>query len=572
MFRLGRFLIGPVAAGALTPFLPIVIAGCLWSIVIFYFLWKAASPKRATVVFLFLLTALSLFRLESFRFRPYWDSILGCFAEATFLLKHNFDYSLLIHQQPYLLGGPKVYVLRLYPTYLALLMKLLPSSNLFFPAVHLLGFIAAGIALTVFFRLLHTCMDRQYAALGVVLLMMDPLFLAQAEAINMETWIVLAGLLGLSALVRRRMLLTAAFSLLAILVKGSGVVFSAALLGTYIVISRDGRPRYLRSIGLLSIPLLLFIAYVLYVPALGLQGDFEMGWFSGLLPMIDILRRYLPLTYALSVVLGVFGIYAFFHAGMIAVRDRRSSRLGALFHRVRGVLQSTHPVLMFSLIFLVSFHLFHMQFGNILPRYFLIQAPFLLVALLYVVRFEFVHRGFRLAFLLLCLAWTLVNVKGDLLEKDLSSNGHYLESTLAYVDDLRFQTGLAKLLESHYGDRWIMTSWPMTQMLSLPQLGYVEKPMKVISAGRPCRYCGSALYLPEVRSGFEWKDTVACFVDNLFSGKDAGLFQYDPLEEFREGQRRAQIYQATPKRAITGGTQRPSHRRRGVHALSAEAD
>jgi hypothetical protein len=544
---IARYFLAPVIVAALSPFLTTLLSACLWSLVILLVLWKASSLDRPFAIFLFLLAVLSLFRFEAFLLRPYWDSILGCFSEATFLLKHHFNYSLLTRQESYLFGGPKVYVLSLYPTYLALLMKLIPSPDAFLPVVHFLGFAAAAMALTAFFRLLHGCFDRGYAVFGLLLLLMDPLFLAQAEAINMEILILMASLLGLSALLRHRTHAAFVFSLLAVLLKGSGIVFSSALLGTYVLVSKDKRSKYYRRIVLLLLPILLFVAYLLYIPVLDLKGDLDMGLFTGTLPMIDILRRYLPLTYAVSIVLSVFALYTGFQVGFTLFGDRRLFELKDLFGRIRDSLQWTNPVLMFSLLYLLLFYLFHLQFSNILPRYFLLQAPFLIIALLYVVRFEFINRGFRLGFLLLCLCWSLANIRGDLLEKDFSSNGHHLEHTLAYEEDLRFQSRLAKYLEHNYGDRWIVTSWPMTQILSLPQLGYVEKPLKVITARRPCRYCESSIYLPELGPAFEWKDSVACFPDNVFSGKDAGLYHYDFLAEFKDAGRKAEILRVSPK-------------------------
>ena len=99
----------------------------LFTIFVFIYLQKSTP----LIFFVYVFSFLCLIKLEVLLYPPYGDAIGGPFAEGWWLFKHHFDYLGLLHEPSYALGGARVYFFSLYPTYLALLLKLIPKISVF---------------------------------------------------------------------------------------------------------------------------------------------------------------------------------------------------------------------------------------------------------------------------------------------------------------------------------------------------------------------------------------------------------------------------------------------------------
>jgi len=465
--------------------------------VFLYFLWRIFPTDRALALFLCFLVFLCFLRFDVFRYRPYWDSIFGAFAQAIYLLENNFDLVSLLKEEPFVdVGGPKVYIISIFPFYLALLMKAFSDPEQFLYIVHLMGFVYASIALTVFFKILRLSFDRELSVFGVILLLAQPLFLSQADAIYMEIWLMMFSLLGLYAFLRERIIIASIFSLLTLLSKETGVIFSIALYITYVLTgTKNHRVSVCHGI-LLVIPILFGALAYMAMPFRA-----KLGIFIGASGFVSMVWRWLPVVFVLSIVLCFFGVYLFFSLYLRLFGSLTSARLIEQIKRIFIMARSIKPVQLFVFVFLITFFGFHMQVTYFLPRYVLFAYPFLIFGLLSLLCRVFHMRFSKLTVILCGLLLTFF------ITRHAKTNGHLFEATLAYEDDLKFYTSLAAHLEQHYKDKWIVTSWPLVQMITLPRLGYVKEPLKAISVGTPCLYCPS-LTLEEVEKTFDWSQAV----------------------------------------------------------------
>jgi len=147
-----------------------------------FYLKESSTKNFCLFVFLFLIAT----KFQVLFYPPYGDAIGGPFAEAIWLKRNSFDYIGLFHQLGYAQGGPKVYFFSIYPSLLALLMTIIPSTKAFLMISHLFVFIMAAVIVTVSKLLLEKVFDKTTAIISSVILLSLPLFQSQLEAINME--------------------------------------------------------------------------------------------------------------------------------------------------------------------------------------------------------------------------------------------------------------------------------------------------------------------------------------------------------------------------------------------------
>lgn len=76
-------------------------------------------------------------------------------------------------------------------------------------------------------------------------------------------------------------------------------------------------------------------------------------------------------------------------------------------------------------------------------------------------------------------------------------SGEFLERSRAYLDEIDWQRTLCRILEREAFDRTIVAKWPLVQMLTVPEFGYVTRPLPhVYSAGILPRYAPVAGRVP----------------------------------------------------------------------------
>ncbi|HIG47453.1 MAG TPA: hypothetical protein EYQ20_13865 [candidate division Zixibacteria bacterium] len=483
------------------------------------------TPWRSSIMLgLCFFLSLCIFRYEVLFFPPYWDSITGLFSEAVWLDDHRFDYYKLMYETPgYNLGGARDRLFSFYPTLQALLIRLIPDTSLLLLINHLLSFGYASVALLAFYHLLRYQFTKDISLLGCFLLLGFPLFITQADALYMEMPLLAFSLSALACTIYRRPVLGACLAMLAMYTKPTGIICVATLFVFNLIDLTVTRRQRRAACGILGICVLLFIMqwflYQTFYQEIDDAFRFMRGALKGFFQsMPDFLMLYL-----------IFGLFT----GLTLKRHLQEASFTIKPFFIT-LFKDRLNILM--IVFLSWFTLFYMNIIIILPRYFLLCLPVLLFGLIslmvrYLKRAWLIRSG-----ILILTGLFLYNLSGRLYSVYPKNDGFILERSLEYMDDMRLNIQLAKRLEEKYADTTIITSWPYIQMLVLPQLGYVTKPLNAVTINGPLSYG------PFTKAAAT-KDTVWVYGPNCFSG----MYGYYPhedelIETISKGERQVVIF------------------------------
>jgi hypothetical protein len=464
------------------------------------------------VLFVSLFTLILILRWDVLHFPPYWDSVVGLFTEALWLKNHDFNYVRLALEEPgYGHGGARNLYFTVWPAFQALLMNWLSDADAFLIFNHLLTFALAASVLLLFHRLLRVCFDPWIAAPGTLLLFVHPLFLSQTDAINYEMATLACGLLAIDRTLHGHPVKGALIGLLGMYIKPTGII-AVVTLGLY-HFPGPGRSKAAFRVAAVGLPV-FFLQWRLrerfYMEASDTIAVFLRGSMKRLL--ID-----LPDLLALFAVAALFCVWTAYQSRMIF----RPSR-------PREPQTDIPPVFIMVGLFLACYVGFYIHIIPMLPRYFLYSLPFLLFTAIAGVQVIFRKPWQKIAVLALIAGLFLINMRGPFYPAVITNDGFLLERSLEYMDDMRLNIALAKRMESQYYNHVVVTSPPYTQMLTMPELGYVERPLPVVTVSGPLRNM-SAEFNAALASAAP--DTVWLYGPNAFSSRYAFYPDEDLLIE-----------------------------------------
>lgn len=467
---------------------------------------------------------LCIFRYEVLYFPPYWDSVTGLFAQAIWHDDHGFDYYKLMYETlDYDHGGARSYVFSFHPTLQALLLRLIPDTSVFLLFNHLLSFGYASLAVTAFYHILRDQFRNDMALLGCVLLASFPLFITQADALYLEMPLLAFSLSALALTVHRRPVAGSVLAMLALYTKPTGIICVAVLFTFNLIDQSTDRRKRWKACGLLGLCGVLFLIQWLLYQTFYLEIDDAFRFMRGALKGFF---RSMPDFLVLYLTFGVFtGLTIKRH--LQAASYNMKNFFAAFFKDRLNIMM---------IFFLSWFTLFYMNIIIILPRYFLLCLPVLLYGLISLA-VRYLKRPWLIRSALLILATVfLYNLHGRFYTPYVGNDGFILERSLEYVDDMRLNMKLSRHLETNYADATIVTSWPYIQMLVLPELGYVDRPLNAITMDGPL------IYGP-FETAAVTKDTVWVYGPNCFSG----MYGYYPhedelIETITHGERQAVIF------------------------------
>ncbi len=460
-----------------------IIAGLGFAVYCFVFLRNASSRKFALAVFGYLLFT----KFDVLLFPPYGDAIGGPFAEALFLKDVGFNYPWLAQQVGYEVGGPRVYLFSTYPTYLAVLMKLLPWPQVFLVVNHLLVFGMAATVATLLRSILRKVDNPVSAILGTLVLLAIPSFQVQTEAINMEMPSTFFIMLSAYFLIQKKFPLAGAMTILAVGIKGTEILacwafflISAGLFFGLLNFSKEDPAEkkwtfntkvLLWGVAMLAVSCLKVLSKFLINDAHIVEGMLRLGigWYS--------LSR-MPSFYIYLVCVAIFA--AFF---LKWKKGEGKEGANILPHPPREFytvwVMIVYAAMWFSLFF---------NFYAVSPRYRVSLYPFLVFVVIYAVSFLIRRKYWREWGIVLVLVITLFGSYGAFY-KPMEENDHVqLERSLEYRNDLEVNRQIVKSIESRFADFQIVAPFIIAQSLAIPELGYIEKKMKVMIYGFSCIY------------------------------------------------------------------------------------
>jgi hypothetical protein len=442
--------------------------------------------RFASVIFLFLVIS----KFNVLFYPPYGDAIGGPFIEGWWLAEHGFDYAALFQQPGYNLGGPKVYMFSIYPTYLAVLLTLIPHVKCFLAVNHLLVFAMAAVVVALTREILRQDHRDKIATLTALVLLALPIFQSQTEAINMEMPYLFFSMLSVYALTQKKMGQALVLTLMAVLVKGHGIL-NCGIIFVFSMIFflrggdpagqaglKESRASTRRPWRYLAYALLAVMIALLKVGSKFLLHDqhasagmirLGIGWAS---------LKHMRHPYIYLATFAGFLVFVFW-----------KSR----FHIKAGV-EALFDTYYRPLVIYVSAGMWYALFFNfyaVSPRYMLGMTPFIILGIVYVflMVFPFLKRV-ATVLLLLILSITALNAYG-LSHRGQGTTYHVLsERSLQYRNDLELNMRLAQRLQRDYQDYTIGAPFITAQMLRIPELGFVTEPLDVMAYGMPIQYAG----------------------------------------------------------------------------------
>jgi len=403
---------------------------------------------------------------------PYYDFATGLFVEANFLVESNFDYGALVDQPRWMSGGPAVYVVSIVPTILAVMMKVLPTAHSVLVAYHVGTFLCTAIVLVLMYVLLAPRVGRIGGVLAPLALFTAPVFSTQVDMLGMDLPLATCSLACLACFSRQRYLVGGLFCLLAVAIKATGAVLLVAAFATCVLIlifsylahRGESRRRYWAG------------AIILGVAATENWIDFGDDLRQGLLAQKALLD-WCPDQVGLLIVALLATHFAFrsWLAESVSTGGEESS--------MRRLLVAAHeslrdrPLLVFSWLMILSL-IAAIASTYSLPRYLTISLPFLYLILGATLFAPVAWRQWVSAAFVLLIAFNLLNAKGQMFPEFDSEGrtGAHLERSREYLADHLSNIKAVETLAALPANTKIVAGNPFVQFLSLPRLGYVDRP------------------------------------------------------------------------------------------------
>ena len=432
---------------------------------------RDAGPRRFALA---VLAFLVLIKFEVLFFPVYGgDAVTGPFTEGIWLSRHGFNFAELARQPGYKLGGPRVYLASIYPSFLAAQMRLFRNPRVFLFVNHLLVFMLAAGIVTMFRQLMSRYVDRQTALLAALVLLFAPLFHAQAEMINMEIPGAFFALGSCYFLIQRRLGLAGISALLCVLIKGSGIIAPAAfLLVSGLAFFFDERDRFkIRPMLWAIVPALAGILVLGVTQRMQNDGTAvgNIRWFSGVLWGAHLRR----LSAVFAVCCLIFGADLLQQARRLRGQGQPAGR--RLFRENYAAI----VIFIYAIMWFVLFA----NYTSMTPRYKILLYPFITFCVCLSVSRIIRARAAQRALLLTAIVFALISSYG--MFEELSGDYYYVqvERSLEYRAVLHKDILVAKEIMDKYSGLTIGAPSIMAQILAYPELGYVPRPLDVVAYG-----------------------------------------------------------------------------------------
>lgn len=420
---------------------------------------------------------------------PYYDFATGLFVEATFLVESNFDYGALVDQPRWMSGGPAVYVVSIVPTILAVMMKVLPTARSVLIAYHVATFLCTALVLVLMYLLLAPRVGRVGAVLAPAALFTAPIFSAQVDMLGMDLPLATCSLACLACFSRQRYLAGGFFCLLAVAIKATGAVLVVSAFATCVLVlifsylARDAASRrgYWAGAILIGVAAALLALSQNYLNSL--EGSATENWIDfgddlrqGLFSQRTLLD-WCPDQVVLLVVALVATHFAFRNwlATSFSAAGEESA-MRRLWIAAHDSLRD-RPLLVFSWLMIASLAAAFASTYS-LPRYLTISLPFLYLILGATLFAPVAWRQWVTAAFALLIGFNLLNADGRMFPKFDSQGrtGALLERSREYLADHRSNIEAVEVLAALPASTTIVAGNPFVHFLSLPRLGYVDRP------------------------------------------------------------------------------------------------
>lgn len=506
---------------------------------------KLAVLDRATFALAFAacFTLLLAAHATSLADPPYWDALMGAFAQGHWQATHGFSpFALIRDAAVFNDGGACVYPFSVYPVVVGLLERAGVSTTASFVLLHVVSLVAGAVSAAATFLLARRVVGGVVAALVTLALLSHPTFRALTSQMNQDILLTACTVLAWRATSAGRLRETCLWAACALWIKPTGVLVVVANLASLLL--RLARPAWFAGASapratlvralLVHAGLFALFVFELVVVAEADKSPPGVSLFGGTLPFLGKRLWTLP----------EFGLALFALFAVAPWIVRRARRGGA------------HPLEIDGLVFVLAFTGFYCQYQNVLPRYFVQALPFVLVLLTAAARASRLQRvvvpalGFVVVF-------DLANAYGrfhpakraDWIQAGeasarVSNDGWLLERSLEYRDDLEIGRQIAARCEVER-DATVIAGWPILQLLAVPRLGYLSNPPRLAAAEMPIDYAATPIH---VASRLRPEPAFVRIVSpNVYAGEGSRVWPGDEiLATFAAGRLRAFLVRRPP--------------------------
>lgn len=467
-----EFYIGKIEDYWIGPLQSLISGVLLLSFALIY-LKNATTFAFGSAVFIYLLAT----KWQILFFPPYGDSLIGPFSDAIWLARNSFDYLQYWTLPTFTTGGPKVYPESIYPSLLALLIKMTPSPTFFLITVHSITFLLAAFLISFYRNILLKFFNREIAIFGTILLLSLPLFQSMSELINMEMGCTLFAVLSVYFLLERQVPQASLAAVGSLLMKApGGITCAAVLIGSILIYFREEKDdRKLRTLlwGVLTFLFALLMALA-RSHIIGKQVIYnKVSLFIGLSNVLSQSILTLYLTACLLFLL------------TLLFQLRQMKKFKAI------VRKHTDSLIIFAIAGL--WFLLYMNFSVLIHRYMLLLSPFLIFCLMYTLIPIIKNRSASQFILLILILASLVFSHGFMYirQKEVIEYGFpTFERSLEYRNDLKLHIKAARHIEEHYANERIGAPLFMAQAMNFKEVGYVTKNLDVMSYAMPGSHKG----------------------------------------------------------------------------------
>lgn len=422
--------------------------------------------------FLFFFAILLLRNSTILFYPPHWDEIIGVHNQALFLLKHDFNFLELWTTVQHSFEGSNTYPLSVIPVFYACLYAILPPEWVHFTG-HLLNQACIAGSAACFFLILREKFEISGGAsiLWTLAFLAEPLLAGRSAALDLDAPLICALSVFFLLISKEKILPALAVLLFSGFVKPSSAVTSLAFLLTALFVLGQNRREWKRHLpavlGAGVCFLILFLMTQHHVPlaaASGIHTASQTGIArDGGNSVFLFLCRKLIFHYELYFPVLLTVLFT-----------------GSLLSLIRIFRERKKEELRFQLLLLLTaggYVLAYLIAKTALPRY--LSTAVFPAYLLLASNWKWKRKS--AAFLLI-----LIGMTAPLFYKQLPfgirRSGEYLERSRAFLYDIEANRRLCRFLETYRGHP-IVAPWPIVQMLTMPEMGYVKSPFPKVYSG-----------------------------------------------------------------------------------------
>lgn len=433
--------------------------------------------------FLGALALVALLKFPTLHDPPMWDTAMGLFPAAIELSETGFDLRALLGAPGYAFGGPNTHATSIVTFITAAVLSLTPGHA--FTVLHLMHFAVTALALVLLFRLVRPVLGGGAGAglAGVAFLL--PVFFVQAGRLYFEVPLFLCAVGMLGAHVKGRYLASVVWATLGFAVKETGIMLPGTL--ALLVLLEDGpwRQRLSRAVGaigpslvVLAVPVALAFrqmtdgtqTYYLFPPIAQVVGQMGQHLVRFLFRVPDVL---------LLLVLFLVSFGSQWSRVWRGLRSRAESDapMGDEDYTIRLEASVALFVLVFLAMFFVVLPLVT-NFTLVLPRYYTLVTPFLLIWMTLRVR-ESNSGRLVIPCLAAVLLFSVLNLGGRIYPPDTNTEGPgndfaLTERSMAYRGLNRIQHDAIRYIVNLPGRDPVFYGHHEHFLTQYPKLGYVD--------------------------------------------------------------------------------------------------